>query len=232
MSVYEAFRDGIPKFIQYPYDGENPYISLPREFYSSYLKRHTDKLVYVPHSGVDEFSREDERDMYVLSQYGACSAVINADCVMLHSEDQKQRYLEMLEGFAGKKAVDVWKEKFTVVSRPDHKIENENPENDGKKRILYCIGENEIYEHDENWEEKIGERLSVFRENSDSIDMDVVFYPPEICEEGSDIDEILKKRNIKPLRKDMLWPAPRIRQTGSYSRRRPHFPGYNATDRG
>ena len=52
--------------IQNQYDGENPYLTIPKMFYAENIRQYTDDLIYVMPSGVKEFGVDDKTDMYQL----------------------------------------------------------------------------------------------------------------------------------------------------------------------
>ncbi|MGN0604494.1 MAG: hypothetical protein ACI4I2_11010 [Oscillospiraceae bacterium] len=78
-------------YIHNPYDECNYVTSVDPRFYSSELKKYTEKLVYIPYFVVDDSRRIDKIEHYALSP-----AVINSDIVVVQSEKVRQKYMAVL----------------------------------------------------------------------------------------------------------------------------------------
>lgn len=178
-------------YIQDPYDGENPCLSIPPGFYSDQLQQYAKEVVYVPAYATDEFTSEDYCDYYNMKHYVTKPAVIRADRMILPTEQMKQVYVEKLTEFAGADTKDIWENKIQVIcakedteqSVGNSKERSEgNPVSSGKKGILYCIGANELLENREILLEKVKQRMQVFAENQDKICVTVLLYPT-VCDQ-------------------------------------------------
>lgn len=161
-------------YIQNPYDGENPCLTVPPQYYSEKLRRSTDKLIYVPAFIVDEFGPDDYNDVYNMKHYVTAPGVIYADEVWVQSENMKCRYVDKLTEFAGDDTSDVWNKKIKIYDN-NRLIDRSG----SKKSILYCLGLNELAEHKDNIEDKIKDRLEIFENNKSGIDVDVMLFPSD-----------------------------------------------------
>jgi phosphorylcholine metabolism protein LicD len=162
-------------FIQDGYDRENPCLAIPEMYYAENLQRYTDKLVFVPPFTVNEFKREDSTDWYNMKHYVTVPGVVRADVVLVQSENMKQNYVERLTEFAGEGSRKIW----------EQRVINYNKDSDSaapgckKKRMLYCIGLNEIFEHSKDILEKVENRLDIMKKQSDKLDVLVCLYPSD-----------------------------------------------------
>ena len=166
-------------YIHNPYDGENPCLTVPPQYYAKNICAYTNELIYIPPFKVDEFSKDDYNDIYNMKHYVTAPGVLYADAVIVQSDNMKQRYVEKLTELAGEDTREVWQEKI--------RIENVYivPERDStvsKKKIFYCIGLNELSEHKENIIESVKERFGIFADNSDRINVTVAINPIDIGE--------------------------------------------------
>ena len=50
---------------------------------------------------------------------------------------------------------------------------------DGKKKILFVLGANELAEHKDIIIDAVKKRIEIFRENADKIDVDVCLFPAD-----------------------------------------------------
>lgn len=201
-------------YIQNPYDGENPCLTVPPQYYAKNLRTYTKKLIYVPAFEVDEFTENDYNDVYNMKHYVTAPGVIYADAVFVQSENMKQQYVQQLTKFAGEETRALWEEKIkpmdllTTDNRESLKKSRDSLENrmNNKKRILYCIGLNELSEHKQDVIECVQDRFEIFKENQESIDVTVSIYPMEICE-WKGIDERLTESMVNLIHRyeDESW---------------------------
>ena len=172
-------------FIHNPYDEFNRVTSVHPFFYSKNLKQFTDKLVYIPYFVLDEIKPTDERAVKGMKHFCTMPGVVNADVVIVQSEDMKRAYVKALTDFAGEDTKSVWEEKILGLGSPkfdrvlDASIEIQVPEEwkkvlykeDGsrKKVILYNIGLGSMLEHREAMLDKIENVLKTFQKSQDKI---------------------------------------------------------------
>lgn len=104
-------------YIQNPYDGQNPLLSVPVDYYASNLIKHTPKLVFVPIGKTSEFGPDDTTDQFVLKKYiTKTPGVIMADEIYVQSDNIKTQYVNSLVEFAGASTLSLWEKK--IVSMP------------------------------------------------------------------------------------------------------------------
>lgn len=160
-------------YIQNPYDGENPCLTVPPEFFAKNLQRYTEHIVYLPIAGTAEFDEEDVNDWYNLRHYVTAPGIIYADRVLVQSENIRTQYVNALTAFAGKDTGKRWLDKIEVMKVQDKGAGHE----DGAKRILYCIGANELAEHEKVFAGSVRRKLQAFSTAGDAVQVTVSFYP-------------------------------------------------------
>lgn len=99
-------------FIQNPYDEFNFSTSVLPSFYSKNLKKFTKQLIYIPCFVVDEIAPDDERSIISMEYYCIVPGVVNADRVIVQSENMRQAYIKALTKWAGEDTRAVWEEKI------------------------------------------------------------------------------------------------------------------------
>ncbi len=168
-------------YIQNPYDAENPYLTVPPQYYASNIRKYTEKLIFIPFKDTGEFDEKDGPDIYNLKHYAAASGVICSDMVIVQSEKIKQHYVNALAKFAGEDTRDIWEHKIVVREKTycDQSSDSgtQNVGVSSKKRILYCIGANELTEHKEGLIKAVSERFEILRQNREKIDTTIFLYP-------------------------------------------------------
>lgn len=105
-------------FIQNPYDEWDSAISIPKEYYSSEIKNHTEQLVYIPYFEVEEFEKENEREYWNMNYYCTVPGVVNADLVFVQSQEMKKVYVDKLVAFAGQETREIWEKKVVGIGSP------------------------------------------------------------------------------------------------------------------
>ena len=194
---YEAYdlAERKPDVIYFhnPYDNWNLVTSVDPRFYSSNLKKYTEKLVYIPYFILGEIEPDDQDAIDTMKHFVWLPGVINADKVIVQSEKMKQIYVnEYLKAakenwLTGRHLDRSYLEvKFLGLGSPKiDKMFNTRKEDleipkewlkviqkmDGswKKVIFYNTGIAALLEHNEKWVEKIGDVLRIFKENRDEI---------------------------------------------------------------
>ena len=168
-------------YIQSPYDEENPCLTIPPVFYAKNLRKYTDKLIYMSPFTVSEFGADDYNDVYNMKHYVTAPGVIYSDVVYVQSDNMKHMYVDKLTSFAGEDTRGLWNERIKVCIKNDR--DKEDIENDSKtvnkdrKKIMYCIGLNEVAEYGDRICELVRKRMEIFKDNKESIDVDIVLYP-------------------------------------------------------
>ena len=164
-------------FIQYPYDAVNPCLSIPPTFFAENLRRYAKKVIYIPIGKTAEFGENDVNDLYNMKHYVNSPGVIFADEVLVQSENIKRRYVESLSDFAGEDTRSVWINKIKVDSAREDEVDLKR-----KKRLVYCIGANELREHPNIILESLREKISTLSNENDNLEVAVTFFPDDRTE--------------------------------------------------
>ena len=140
--------------------------------------------------------------MYNLKHYAASPGVIYADEVIVQSENIKNHYVNVLMNFVRESLnaqnsndnisakaqndstnseIDdkdyyraLWQSKISVRTNQIDNVENIN-----RKRIIYCIGANELSEHGDILINTVTNRFDIFKENKDRIRTTITLYPDD-----------------------------------------------------
>lgn len=173
-------------FIQNPYDEYNPVMSIHPKFYARVLKNYTDQLVYVPSFVTDEIDPRDGRAMTNTQCYVTMPGVVEADKVIVQSEEMRQIYIDVLTEFAGEDTKSIWEEKVLGLGSPKNdKIASRKnaaikiPEAwerliykaDGSKKkvILYNVSISGLVQNQEKMIEKMQSVFATFKENQEEV---------------------------------------------------------------
>ncbi|MCR5609480.1 MAG: LicD family protein [Lachnospiraceae bacterium] len=161
-------------YIQNPYDGENPCLSVPPMYYAESIRNYTKKIIYVSPFKTDEFTKEDANDQYNLKHYVTAPGIVYADEVIVQSDNIKEQYVNALVKFAGKNTKEYWENKIKACEELYNvkKVCN-------NKRLLYCIGVNELSENNNILMNSVKERIDIFENISKNIDMTLAIYPSD-----------------------------------------------------
>lgn len=175
-------------FIHNPYDDLNMVTSVHPFFYSTNLKKHTDNLIYIPYFILDEISPDDQLAVESIQHFCTLPGVLNADKVIVQSEQIRQIYVNVLTKSAGKDTRKHWENKILGIGSPKlDKVLNSDKENlqipedwiriihkpDGnrKKIVFYNNSIGALLQHDGEMLRKMKDVFEVFKDNSDSIAM-------------------------------------------------------------
>lgn len=175
-------------FIQNPYDEFDEVISVHRYFYSSNLVNFTEQLVYIPPFVVEEFSKSNERAYHNMQHYCTVPGVVNADRVIVQSENMKELYVDKLTEFAGADTRQIWEEKILGLGSPlvdaMQRAEGRNVElpeawksslerSDGCRKtvILYHTGLSSFIQYGDKMIAKMRRVFDIFEEQQESVVM-------------------------------------------------------------
>ena len=175
--------------IQNPYDAENPYLTVPPVYYAKQLQQYTDCLIYMMPQGVNDFTENDITDVYGLKYSLMMPGAMYADRILIESLAMKALFVNHLTAFAGEDTKEVWADKVMTISAfSGESAQTGQPVQNGqcgqtppKKKLLYCIGENEFYENAEMAINKVKERLNVMTQYPESLKVAVCLYPYDIA---------------------------------------------------
>ena len=174
-------------YIQDPYDGENPCLTIPPMYYAANLRKYTKNLIYVPAYKVTEFGAEDTTDLYNMKHYVTAPALMYADKIYVQSENMRQRYLACLTGFSGEEYRAIWERK---ISAPEFIVQNETRKDIYQKTILYCIGENELANLGKRALAHVESQLNIFADNHENLQVKIGFYPPVLADWEVDLQRV------------------------------------------
>lgn len=105
-------------FIHNPYDEQNYVTSVHPDFYSKKLKEHTEKLVYIPYFILGETDPKNTPAVEGMQHFCTTPGVINADKVVVQSEDMRQIYIDVLSRYAGEHTRKLWEKKILGTGSP------------------------------------------------------------------------------------------------------------------
>ena len=174
-------------YIQDPYDGENPCLTIPPMYYAGNLRKYTKNLIYVPSYKEKEFGVEDTTDRYNMKHYVTAPALMYADQIYVQSENMRQRYLECLVEFSGEAYRAIWERKISVS---EFVFQSEAGKGTSQKTILYCIGENELANLGKRALAHVESRLQIFADNHENLQVQICFYPPRLSDWEVDLQRV------------------------------------------
>jgi len=180
-------------YIHNGYDNWNLVTSVHPRFYSSNLKKYTDKLIYIPYFIMGDIDPDDNNIAESKKHFCFMPGIINADKVILESENVKKLYVnEYLKaakesGLTGRhidrkyleqkflgigspkidKVLNTKKEDIEIPTKWLEKIKK--PDGTWKKIIFYNTGITALLKYNEKWIEKIEDVLKIFKENQKEV---------------------------------------------------------------
>ncbi len=194
---YDAFDFGkhMPDviYIHNGYDDWNLVTSVHPDFYSRNLKNYTEELVYIPYFVLGEIDPDDEQAAEGMKHFCFMPGIINADKVIVQSENMKKVYIrEYLKaakkyGLTGKhldrtylekKFLGIGSPKFDKVlntKKEDLEIPDEwlkiikKPDGTWKKIVFYNNSIGALLQHNEKMIAKIKFTFEIFKKNRDEI---------------------------------------------------------------
>lgn len=180
-------------YIHNAYDHWNLVTSVHPDFFSERLKKYTDQLVYIPYFTLKDISPDNEQAVENMKHFCFMPGIVNADKVIVQSEDMKQIYMNQYikaakeQGLQGKHLDKSYLEqKFLGLGSPKYdrvlsvKKEDldipkewlnviEKPDGSWKKIIFYNTGIAALLAYSEKWVDKIESVLKAFEKNQDEI---------------------------------------------------------------
>lgn len=175
-------------FIHNPYDECNYVTSIHPFFYSKNLKQYTENLIYVPYFILNDINPDNPDEVKGIEHFCVTPGVINADKVIVQSEDMRRAYINVLSEKSGNTAGKrrYWEEKILGLGSPKvdkvlntRKEDVEIPEEwlkiiekaDGSRRkvILYNTSVGALLQHGEKMIDKMRQVFRIFRENKEDV---------------------------------------------------------------
>lgn len=173
-------------FIHNPYDNHNYVTSVHPFFYSDKLKEYTDQLIYIPYFILGEVNLDNEDSIMKMAHFATTPGVINADKVIVQSENMRQAYIKALTMVAGEHTRKHWEERILGLGSPkmdkvmatqkedvevlaEWRKVIEKPDGSWKKIIFYNTSVQALLDHNEKMNEKIKDVLRIFKENQEDV---------------------------------------------------------------
>lgn len=180
-------------YIHNGYDDCNLVTSVHPAFYSRNLKKYTEELVYIPYFVLGEIDPDNEQEAEGMKHFCFMPGIINADKVIVQSEDMKKIYVrEFLKaakecGLIGKhldraylekKFLGIGSPKFDKVlntKKEDLEIPEEwlkiikKPDGTPKKIIFYNNSIGALLKHNEKMIAKMKTVFELFKKNKDEV---------------------------------------------------------------
>jgi len=171
-------------FIHNPYDECNYVTSVMPFFYSKNLKQFTEQLIYIPYFILGEIKADDREALKDMDKFCLLPGVLNADKVIVQSEEMRQVYITVLTEKSGEKTREYWENKILGLGSPkvDKVLETRKedldipeewlkvirkPDGSWKKIIFYNTSVSALLQHSEKMLAKIQDVFRVFRENQE-----------------------------------------------------------------
>lgn len=105
-------------FIHNPYDQYNHATTVLPFFYSKNLKNYTQKLIYIPYFISGEILSDKKATMENLRDHCITTGVLNADRVIVESEEIRQIYIDLWTEMVGENSRKLWETKVLALGSP------------------------------------------------------------------------------------------------------------------
>lgn len=180
-------------YIHNLYDNCNLVTSVPKRFYSTNLKKYTEKLIYIPYFILGEIEPDNQEAIDGMKHFIWTPGVINADKVIVQSEKMKKIYVNEylkaakengLQGnhldrqYLEQKILGLGSPKIDKVlntKREDLEIPKdwlriiEKPNGSWKKIIFYNTSVGALLTHDKKMLDKMESVFQIFKENQEEV---------------------------------------------------------------
>lgn len=186
------FEERLPDviYIHNAYDDSNLVTCVHPRFFSSNLKKYTEKLVYIPYFVLEEIDPGDQKKIEGMKHFCFLPGIVNADKVILQSENMRQIYMneytKVIESAGGSVDRKQLEEKFLGTGSPkfdkvlntkkeDLEIPDDwlriikKPDGSFKKIIFYNTSVAALLQHNEKMLTKMKYVFSVFKEHQDEV---------------------------------------------------------------
>ncbi|SFG25770.1 hypothetical protein [Oribacterium sp. WCC10] len=173
-------------YIHNPYDDANYVTSVHPYFYSSNIRKFTDKLVYIPYFVLEEIDPGNKAAIEGIKHFIETPAVINAHEVIVQSENMRKAYVECMVNLTGEENREYFEQKIKGTGSPKiEKIKSmtiddvEMPmewkkyiyRNDGsrKKIIIYNTSVGTLLQESEQMLRKMLDVFRIFKEHRNEV---------------------------------------------------------------
>ena len=194
-------------YIHNPYDECNFVTTVHPNYYSGRLKELTEWLVYIPYFVLTERDPQNPAHVESMAHFATVPGVINADEVIVQSENMKKCYVEALVQAAGENTRTIWERKIKGTGSPKlqkaaevKKMHYDYPEDwikkttgkDGtKKKVVFYNTSIQALLDNETMIDKILNVMEYFKKQADEV---VLLWRPHPLLEAT----------IKSMRPDLL----------------------------
>ncbi|MCR5416445.1 MAG: CDP-glycerol glycerophosphotransferase family protein [Pseudobutyrivibrio sp.] len=227
ITKFEEFKFDIAHpdeiYIHNPYDDLNYVTSVHSFFYSEHLKTFTEKLIYIPYFVLAEPDLDNEDAMKHLEGFVLSRGVINADEVIVQSENMKKAYMKILLARFGDDMEEYWDKKIKGTGSPKieriKRLKNQEqqipeewkkiiyrPNGTKKKIVFYNTGVVAILNQEDKMIAKIKDVLQVFKECQE--DVALLWRPHPLIQSTLDsmVPEISEEyKNIVKTYREEAW---------------------------
>ena len=170
-------------YFQNPNDFYDYTVMVHPDYHSDKLKMCTEKLVCVPYIIPKEIIASDKTALKTLEYLVRKPGIMNADLVIVPSENLRICYIEELVRFAGENSRYIWEEKIQAIGDckepcviSEKEIDEALKEKIGnRKAVLYYISISSILANEDRFLRKIRDVFSIFMQSSDKITL--IWYP-------------------------------------------------------
>ncbi len=122
--------------IQFPFDGWNRSLTIPPQFCSEELVKHTDILTYSP-CLVPVFPEGGDPKLYQsMKTLVEQPTVLYSDKIFLHSEKEMETYFSIVDELTGYKYTHYWENKFSVISSVSDGDESSLSDGDSSEKTV------------------------------------------------------------------------------------------------
>lgn len=173
-------------YIHNPYDEANYVTSVAPEYYSSKLKDYTEELVYIPYFILGDIDPTNKEAVEGVEHFITVPAVINANRVIVQSEDWRKVYIDVMTKYAGNDTRSYWEKKIEGSGSPklervknltaqDYQIPEdwngliERSDGEKKKIVLYNTSVGALLKDSDGMIEKIQRVFETFKEDRDDV---------------------------------------------------------------
>lgn len=186
------FEERMPDviYIHNAYDDMNLVTCVHPRFFSSNLKKYTEKLVYIPYFVLEEIDPSDQAKIDGMKHFCFLPGIVNADKVIVQSENMRQIYIneyaKVIEAAGGSVDRKLLEEKFLGTGSPKFdKVLNtrkedlvipeewleiiQKPDGSWKKIIFYNTSVTALLQHGEKMLEKMKDVFRIFKENQNEV---------------------------------------------------------------
>lgn len=209
-------------YIHNPYDECNIVTTVHPDYYSKKLKEQTDWLVYIPYFVLSERDPKNSDEVDSIVHFAVVPGVINADEVIVQSENMKKCYVEALVQIVGENTRKIWEKKIKGNGSPKLQkaagvkkmqydypaewIEKITNENGDKKKVIFYNTSIQALLDNENMTEKMRQVMETFKKHKRDfvllwrphplLEATISSMRPELWEQYSEIVKEYKSESI------------------------------------